>query len=116
MRNISFALTTEQFKNKTKTVTRRWGWKFIKPGDVLMGCKKTMGFKKGEKIERFHPIEIINVRREPLNSITKEDCIKEGFPEFEPQDFIEMLVDSKHLPSDEITRIEFKHLSEKDLK
>ena len=52
-RNMSFALTTEQFLNRTKTVTRRKGWRFLKPGDVVMGCKKCMGLKPGEQLERL---------------------------------------------------------------
>lgn len=62
-------------------------------------------------MKRLGLIKIISVRREPLNEIDKEDCIKEGFPDFEPEDFIDMLV--KHyncLPSDSVTRIEFCHL------
>ena len=113
MRNISFALTTPQFEARTKTVTRRWGWKFLKPGDRLMGCRKCMGFKKGEKIERLHAIEIISVCREQLCDITGEDCIKEGFPSFKHDPFLFVLMmtsDGKHKPTDIITRIEFKHL------
>jgi len=34
-RNISFALTTQQVRNRTKTVTRRAGWLFLKAGDIL---------------------------------------------------------------------------------
>jgi hypothetical protein len=30
---MSFMLTIDQVKNKTKTVTRRTGWTFLKPGD-----------------------------------------------------------------------------------
>lgn len=50
MRNISFALTTPQFKSRSKDVTRRIGWWFLKPGDVVMGVEKGMGLKKGEKV------------------------------------------------------------------
>jgi len=28
-------LTTAQIKNRTKTVTRRTGWAFLKPGDIV---------------------------------------------------------------------------------
>lgn len=62
-RNISFALTTEQFRNRTKTVTRRAGWKFLKAGDILNGCVKCMGLRPGEKIERLGQIRVVDVRR-----------------------------------------------------
>lgn len=35
MRNMSFALTTPQILNRSKTVTRRAGWSFLKPGDIV---------------------------------------------------------------------------------
>ena len=38
MRNISFALTTPQFKARTKTVTRRKGWLMLQPGDPVQEC------------------------------------------------------------------------------
>ena len=110
-RNMSFALTTEQFKNKTKTVTRRFGWMFIRQGDIVCGVERAMGFKKGEKIKRLGLIRIISTRREPLREITKGDCIKEGFPEMEPEDFIEMLCShSKCSRHDYVNRIEFEYV------
>ena len=42
-------LTKEQILARTKTVTRRLGWWFLKPGDVVWACEKCMGLKKGEK-------------------------------------------------------------------
>lgn len=108
---MSFKLTLEQFKNKTKTVTRRVGWQMISKGDIICGVKKVIGFKKGEKMERLGLIKIISSRREPLNEITKADCILEGFPEMEPKDFIKMLCESgKIQPHESVTRIEYEYL------
>ncbi len=110
-RNMSFTLTIEQFKNRTKTVTRRFGWLFLQPGDIVCGVEKSMGFKKGEKIKRLGEIRIISTRREPLNEITKEDCVKEGFPDLTPSEFVDMIV--KHYNCsrfDTINRIEFEYV------
>lgn len=117
-RNMSFSLTTEQFKNRTKTVTRRVGWKFLKAGDVVMGCKKCMGLKPGEKLERLGLIKIVDVYRESLGNMTddsswygQEEVEKEGFPELSPSEFVAMFVD--HMGGDEsqdITRIEYEYL------
>ena len=38
MRNISFSLTTRQFRDGSKDVTRRVNWQNLKPGDHLMAC------------------------------------------------------------------------------
>ena len=111
-RSMSFALTTAQVLDRTKTVTRRYGWGNLKPGDVLWAVEKCMGLKKGEKVNRLALIEIVSVRTEPLKEITKEDCIKEGFPHFEPADFILLIMKTypKKMASDPINRIEFKYL------
>ena len=47
-RNMSFALTTAQYNDRTKTETMRLGWAFLKPGEVFMGIKQGQGLKKGE--------------------------------------------------------------------
>jgi len=89
MRNISFSHTIEQMKNRTKFVTRRLGWKFLLPGMHVMACEKCMGLQKGEKIVRLGVIEIVDVHREMLVAhITKEEVIKEGFPDMSPEEFI----------------------------
>ncbi len=111
MRNMSFAMTTPQFKAKTKTVTRRFGWWFLKPGDRLRGIEKGMGLAKGEKVVHLGLIEIVSCRREPLNSITEEDCIKEGFPHLSPVHFVAMLVGHYGCPPDTLcNRIEYKYV------
>lgn len=108
MRNMSFSMTTEAFLAGTKTVTRRFGWWFLKPGDRVMGVKKAMGLKKGEKIVRLGAIEIISTRPELLCEITPEDVIKEGFPDMTPEGFINMIVKKFGcLQTSTVNRIEF---------
>ena len=68
MRNMSFALTTEQIRARTKTVTRRLGWEFLKPGDLVQAVVKCQGLKKGEKVEPLAELRIVAVRRESLNA------------------------------------------------
>lgn len=70
MRNMSFSITTKQMYAGTKDVTRRLGWWNLKVGDVVMAVEKGMGLKKGEKVKRIYPIEIVSVSREPLQYIT----------------------------------------------
>lgn len=112
MRNISFALTTKQFVDGEKDVTRRFGWWFLKPGDQLRVVEKTMGLKKGEKMVELGTIEVVSTRREPLNAIDREDCVREGFPHFGPLDFVRMLVQHYGCAEDaECNRIEFRRLS-----
>lgn len=111
MRNMSFAMTTNQVKARTKTVTRRFGWWFLKPGDVVRGVEKAMGLKKGEKIKPLAVIRIISTRSEPLDAITQSDVINEGFPDWTPDQFVQMLVDHYKIdPTKEVNRIEFEYI------
>ncbi len=119
-RNISFALTTEQIRNRTKTVTRRVGWKFLKTGDVLNACVKCMGLRAGEQIQRLGKIRVVNVRQELLARMAalagdygKTEARREGFPEMTGEEFVMMFC--KHMggsPSQTVTRIEFEYLEE----
>ena len=110
-RNMSFAMTTKQVINREKTVTRRFAWWNLQPGTVVNAVEKGMGLKKGEKVNKLCQIRIVDVRREPLNAITKEDCRREGFPEFEPEDFVSMLSRAhKCEPDAVVNRIEFEYV------
>lgn len=112
MRNMSFAMTTEQFIDGSKDVTRRFGWWHLKAGDQVRAVEKSMGIPKGEKMKVLGIIEIVSVRREPLNAIDAEDCRREGFPHFSPLDFVQMLVDHYKIdPSEECNRIEFRRIA-----
>lgn len=112
MRNMAFSLTTPQFCDRTKTVTRRIGWWFLKPGDVVMGIEKGMGLKKGESVNRLGVIRILSIHREQLNEITVEDVTREGFPEFSVDEFIEMFCKGHaHCkPGTDVNRIEYEYV------
>lgn len=115
MRNISFSLTTPQFRNRTKTVTRRLGWKNVKVGEHLMGAEKTMGFKPGEKMKRLGEIVVLDTRFEPLNCITPDDVIREGL-NFTVDEFIKFFcAHNKCKPTDPVNRILFDYCDQPDL-
>lgn len=112
MRNMSFFMTTQQFISGTKDVTRRFGWWNLKPGDRINAVEKAMGLKKGERTRALGVIEIVSTRKEPLKDITQDDCRREGFPDFSPEQFVDFL--AKHYgvsPDAVINRIEFKRVS-----
>ena len=93
MRNMSVTLTTPQVKEGTKLTTRRLGWTFLKPGDRLMLCKKVQGRRLGEPLERIRAVKVTGVRAEPLNLIDEEGCVREGFPNYSPADFVAFFCD-----------------------
>jgi hypothetical protein len=65
---------------RTKTVTRRIGWRFLRPGDLLWLVNKSMGLAKGQKPQRLALVQVVDVRFEPLSKITDEDIAAEGVP------------------------------------
>lgn len=118
-RMMSFSMTTPQFVDGSKDVTRRWGWSKLKAGDELVAVEKAMGLKKGEKVKKLGRIRIVSVRVERLDRMIHEPAYgadelrREGFP-FGlkcPKAFVEKLATAgKKKPSDHITRIEFERL------
>ncbi len=111
MKRMSFALTTEQILNQTKTVTRRNGWKNLKPGDLIQPVEKCMGLKKGEQQTLLGaPIEVTNISFEELCEIDNADLIKEGFPNLTRADFINLYKKANNCDGHHIvTRIEFTY-------
>lgn len=112
MRLMSVALTEKPVRDRTKTVTRRLGWQFAKPGDRVTLCRKVMGRKKGEPLVRICNVEIVDVRRERLDAITADEVTLEGFPSWTVHDFIIMFMRSmKCGHTTEVTRIEWRYLT-----
>lgn len=120
MRNMSFRLTTRQFINGTKDVTRRTGWKDLKVGEHFSGVEKSQGLRKGEKInylgqcicisntpERLDEIIKRPVRNDSL--IPKRECEREGFPFLTDKEFVEMFCKEMNVqPVTIINRIVFR--------
>lgn len=121
MRLMSFSLTTDQIRREVKTVTRRAGWRFVKPGDRIQAVTKAMGLKKGETVERLRVLEVVLVRRERLQRLIDEpsygrrECVQEGFPQLTPEQFVAMFCASHKgcTPETIITRIEFRYQESK---
>ena len=111
-RLMSVSLTEPQVRARTKTVTRRAGWLMLKQGDQLTLCRKVMGRKKGEPLERITDVEVVSVRREPLNAITAADVAAEGFPEWTAAEFVAFFCGSHKgiQPDSDVTRIEWRYL------
>jgi hypothetical protein len=112
---ISFALTEKQVLDRSKTVTRRLGWRHAKVGQRLTGCRKVMGRRRRdgtvESLVRLAEIRLVDVRREPLSAITREDVAREGFPGWTPERFVAFFCQSmKCTPDTEVTRLEFAYL------
>lgn len=128
-RLMSVAFTEDAVRNRTKTVTRRKGWLFVKPGDQLTLCRKVMGRKPGEPLVRIAEVEVVSVERQPLRSIGNCGCHpwpdnqgtysateveREGFPGIDPDEFVRrFFIDAQGMArTDLVTRIEWRYLDE----
>lgn len=110
-------LTQGQVRRHENDVTRRVGWRDLKPGEKLAAVNKCQGLKRGESAQLLAIIEVVSVRRERLDDIVdparpeygREEMRREGFPGMDPQDFLLMphwTID----PDDLVTRIEFRYV------
>ena len=134
---MSFSHTAEQIINRTKTVTRRLGWRMLRPGQRVWAVEKAMGLRKGEKVKRLALLEIVSVTREPVGDILArcyerpDEIAKEGFPDMGETTFLMLFAKINNLRGAivfdltknpphfgarwenlEITRIEFKYVDE----
>lgn len=127
MRNMSFSKTIQAFKEERKDVTRRLGWKYLKPGDHFMAVERGQGLKKGEKVVRMGECICISNDDEPLNGIiispirgysagpgilyVEPEVVREGFPGLTPEGFVEMFCKlNKCTPETPVQRIEFRRI------
>lgn len=117
---MSVAFTEDAVRNRTKTVTRRKGWKFLEPGDRLTLCRKVMGRKPGEPLVRIVDVEVLAVHQEQLVDLMNrpeyaaEEMAREGFPGMSPHDFVNhyfVLAQGMKI-ADFVTRIEWRYLEQ----
>jgi hypothetical protein len=126
-RLMSVRFTEQAVRDRVKTVTRRKGWAFLKAGDRLTLCRKVMGRRPGEPLERIAEVEVVSVRRELLACLGKCACwdlhergttysevemALEGFPGLDPDEFVRRyFTDAQGLTGmDTVTRIEWTYL------
>lgn len=112
---MSFSMTKPQFRDRTKTVTRRLGWENLEPGEHFLGIEQGQGMKKGERQIVMGECVAVDVRRERVDVVTMDDVIKEGFPLMTADGFVAFFCKGHRCaPSKIITRIEFQYVEAAD--
>lgn len=119
--NMSFALTTAQILDETKTVTRRMGWLHLMAGDYICACEKCQGLKPKEQLCRLKLLRCLHVNRELVNDLVtyprygRSEIAKEGFAQHptlkDSQAWVDWFCKTHHCqPDSEITRIQFQYI------
>lgn len=115
-RLMAVGLTEQAVVRRDKTVTRRLGWRNLKPGDRVTLCRKVQGrFRRPdlsiEPLVRLAEVEVVSVRREPLAAITDDEVTREGFYPLNAFWFVEWFCEQMRCkPDTEVTRIEWRYL------
>ncbi len=123
-RLMSVAFTEQAVRRREKIVTRRAGWwldrrgrRILRTGDRITLCRKVMGRRPGEPLERICDVEIVSVRREPLNQAGRgrelelEGCGQMTFTEFAAAYFNPQGIAAGDL----VTRIQWRYLDEPEV-
>jgi hypothetical protein len=118
VRRIAFSLTAPQILDRSKTVTRRAGWRFLRPGDLIQAVEKSRGLAKGEPVRNLAVLRIVSTRVEPLSRLrtdpryAEDELPREGFPCWSGDEFLEMFRRANGLTSidADVTRIEFEYV------
>jgi hypothetical protein len=119
---MSYFLTTQQFLDYIKDVTRRAGWANLKPGTQYVAVLKSQGLKAGEKITKLDDCICISNTPERLDEIIRRpyrdgnkrsEMEREGFPDKSAEEFVAFFCSHMKTikPETIIHRIEFKRLT-----
>jgi hypothetical protein len=118
MRRMSFSHSAPELRERLQTVTRRLGWRFLKPDDLIEAVEHVPGSERdpGAPTRTLAVLRVRNVRVEPLSRLltdatyAEDELPREGFPCWSRDDFIARFLREHRLASADvdITRIEFE--------
>jgi hypothetical protein len=115
---MAFTFTSPQILDRSKTVTRRIGWRFLEPGDLIEAVEKARGLEKGEPVRHLAVLRVRSVRVEPLSRLqadpryAEDELPREGYPCWTLDEFLEFFRRANRLSSTDadVTRIEFEYV------
>jgi hypothetical protein len=114
MQNMSFSMTMRSVRDHTKTITRRLGWKKLKPGALVQAVEKGQGLKRGERVVKICVIRIISNETEPLCRISShgmDETAREGFPGMPTSEFVYKFCRANKCATDrDVQRIVFEYV------
>ncbi|MGH9159145.1 MAG: ASCH domain-containing protein [Vicinamibacteraceae bacterium] len=118
MRRMSFSHAASEVRARMKTVTRRVGWRFLKPNELIQAVDTARGSRSAEPARLLAVLRVRDVRVEPLARLienaryAEDELPREGYPCWSRDDFIARFLRRHRLTTADIdvTRIEFEYV------
>jgi hypothetical protein len=118
MRRMAFPHSATEVRERMQTVTRRVGWRFLKPDDLIQAVDQARRLGPDEPVRELAVLRIRDVRVEPLSRLVtdaryaEDELPREGFPCWTRDDFIARFLRTHRLKTAdvEVTRIEFEYV------
>jgi hypothetical protein len=105
---LSCNMTVPQVLDRSKMVTRRLHRpKWVEPGRLVLLVDKI----RAPRARGLAVVELVGARREELRAITPDEVRREGFPEMDPQGFVDLFCAAQgSCPEDSVWRFEWRYL------
>lgn len=122
---MSFALRAAALRARTASVTRRLGWRDLRPGTVLRAVEKGLCLQSGDTLQTLAYIRVVDVRIEPLQRLEwdsaygLEECRHEGLSDHpilcEPSAYVQFFCRLYGCDAATfVTRIQFEYVGSRD--
>jgi hypothetical protein len=114
-----FSRTASQILDRSQTVTRRVGWRFLEPGDLVQAIEARPGSDGARAVRPLAVLRIRDVRVERLSRLisdpayAEDELPREGFPCWSRDEFVTTFCRTHRLKTVDvdITRLEFEHVA-----
>jgi hypothetical protein len=113
MRRMSFPDTAPDVRERVQTVTRRLGWRFLKPDDLIQAVEFESNSPRIIGILRVRSVRVESLSRLVTDATYAEDELpREGRPCWSRDHFITTFLRRHRLKnaSVDVTRIEFEYV------
>jgi hypothetical protein len=121
MRRMAFPDSASEVRERLQTVTRRPGWRFLKPNDLIQAIEfvsNETGTGGGSIARELAVLRVRSVRVEPLSRLVtdatyaEDELPREGRPCWSRDHFIATFLRRHRLShvSVDVTRIEFEYV------
>ena len=110
---MSFPDTAAEVRERLQTVTRRPGWRFLKPGDLILAIEpRTRARARELAVLRIRRVRVEPLSRLDIATYAEDELPREGLPCWSKDHFVATFLRRHRLKSADVdvTRIEFEYV------